>query len=121
MKEKLEKKNGVFGVRDHILVQNYGALGENVCHSSPTEGTYIAFLALKRKIVHRIIRNNQFAVEIVKLLALGDRSKDKIGVIEWEPSIFNKNMGLLGDSGAENEDLNSPTYAAPPKWECPHA
>ena len=28
-------------------------------------------------------------------------------------------MGSLDDSGAENGGLNSPTYAAPPKWECP--
>ena len=28
-------------------------------------------------------------------------------------------MGSLGDSGAENGGLNSPTYAALPKWECP--
>ena len=34
---------------------------------------------------------------------------------------FNKNMGSLGDSGAENGGLNSPTYVAPPKWECPRA
>ena len=29
-------------------------------------------------------------------------------------------MGSLGDSdNSENGGLNSPTYAAPPKWECP--
>ena len=64
-----------------------------------------------------MIWNNQFTVEIEKKIqALDDGLKEKIGghVIEWEPSIFNKNMGSLGDSGAENGGLNSPTYAAPP-------
>ena len=41
------------------------------------------------------------------------------GHFKWEPTIFNKNMGSLGDSGGENGGLNSPTYMAPPKWECP--
>ena len=28
-------------------------------------------------------------------------------------------MGSLGDSSAENEGPNNPTYMASPKWECP--
>ena len=51
-------------------------------------------------VVHRIIWNNQFLLEIEQLPASGERSKEKIGVIEWEPSIFYKNMGWLGDSAA---------------------
>ena len=62
----------------------------------------------------------KYAVDIEKLLTLSDRWKEKkIGVIELEPSIFNKNMRSLGDRGAENGNLNSPTYAAPPKQEFP--
>ena len=52
-------------------------------------------------IVQRVIWNNQFAVEILKILTLGNRSKEKIGVIEWEPSILKKNMGSLCDSCAD--------------------
>ena len=108
-------------VTDCILVQNHGGIGWecnfwSFCEirSSPIEATSIEFLTLKRKIVHRIFWNNHFAVEIEKLLVLGDRSKEKIGGhIEWDPSIFNKNMGSLGDNSAENGDLNSPTYATP--------
>ena len=113
-------------MRDCILVQNYGGIrwecnfvfGES--RYSPIE----AFLTLKKKkrmIVHRIIWNNQFAVEIEKLLAL-------VGQIE------RKNKGSLGDNHRLKKKwiirwqqywkwgslstLNSPTYAALPKWEC---
>ena len=67
-----------------MFVQNYGGIGWernfrslSKSHSSPIETTYIEFPTLKGKIVHRIIQNNQFAVKIEKLLALGDRWKEK--------------------------------------------
>ena len=115
---------GSLGERPHFGPKLWGnwvrckfwSFSENC--SSPAEATYIEFLTLKREIVHRIIWNNQFAVEIKKSLALTDQKK-KEGVIEWTPSIFSKDMGSLGDSGAVNGGLNSPTYVAPPKWECP--
>ena len=56
---------------------NYGPLGENVIflvsesHFSPIETTYVEFPSLKQKIVHSIIKNNQFSLEIEKWLALG--------------------------------------------------
>ena len=43
------------------------------------EAPNIEFLTLKRIIVHRIIWMNQFAVRIEKILALGDRLKEKMG------------------------------------------
>ena len=47
-----------------------------------------------------------------QLLALGDRSKEKIqSHYKVRAAIFNKDMGSLGDSSAENGDLSSPTYA----------
>ena len=54
-------------------------------------------------IVHRITWNNQFAVEIEKLLAFGDRSKEKIRGHLSESHWLKKNMGSLGDSGAEKQ------------------
>ena len=54
-------------------------------------------------IVHRITWNNQFAVEIEKLLAFGDRSKAEIRGL-WARAIdLKKNMGSLDDSGAEKQ------------------
>ena len=47
---------------------NFWSFSES--RSSSIEVTYIEFVTLKRKIEHRIIWNNQFAVEIQKLLAL---------------------------------------------------
>ena len=49
----------------------------NESRYSPIEATYIEFLTFKVKIVHKIIYNNQFDVEIEELLALGNRSKGK--------------------------------------------
>ena len=59
-------------------------------------------------IVQRIIWNNQFAVEIEKLLASGGRSKEKIQgywvkTIDFQNKKNKKqNMGSLSDSVAEN-------------------
>ena len=73
-------------VRRHILVQNYEGIGRE-CNfwsfgescSNPIEAPNIEFLTLKMKIVHRMILNNQLAVAIEQLLALGVRLKEKIG------------------------------------------
>ena len=54
-------------------------------------------------IVHRITWNKQFAVEIEKLLAFGDRSKEKIRGLWARVIDLKKNMGSLGDSGAEKQ------------------
>ena len=97
--EKNRKSMGSFGERLHFLM---GALGKNVLFGSfgdscfsPIEIPNIEFLTLERMIVHRITWNNQFGVEIEKLLAFGDRSKEKIGGL-WARAIDLKKDRMIG-------------------------
>ena len=66
--------------------------------------------------MHRIIRNKQFAVEIEKILALGEVLKEKnIGSLSESCQFSITKRGSLYDSSAENGHPNSSTYAAHPK------
>ena len=101
------------------LKKNIGSLGERQRFGPKLWGHWLRMLFIKGRMCIELFEITNLMLTLKNYWFWVTRQKKKCGVIEWQPSIFDKNVGSLGDNGAENGGVNSPTYAAPQKWECP--